>query len=280
MQRFPLSDSCASDRNEAARGLLRAARAGGAAIAPFLGALPVARSKADASPVTAADLASHDAILAVLAEDFPGLPIVSEEAAGHAAPSAMPALYLLVDPLDGTREFLAGSGEFTVNVALIDQGRPSAGVVLAPVTGHAWCAGDMAWSEAADGTIRRLAKPAADASHPLRALVSRFHLDAMTGRVLDRLGIGARAEAGAALKYARIAAGEADLHLRFGPTMAWDTAAGQALLAAVGGVIVDHRGQSLDYGPDRPDWRNSGLIALRDPERLPDILAAIAQVAP
>jgi len=218
-----------------------------------------ATPKADGSPLTEADLAAHGAILAGLAAACPEFPVISEEDAGCAeAPPG--GAFILVDPLDGTREFLSGNGEFTVNIALIEAGAPVAGVVLAPALGRLWwgAVGEGAGLRATDGTARPIAARRAPAEG-LVAVASRSHRDAETEAFLAGQHVAGLRSVGSSLKFCLVAEGEADLYPRFGPTMEWDTAAGQAVLAAAGGRVVTPAGAPFRYG--KPGLRNGPFVA-------------------
>jgi 3'(2'),5'-bisphosphate nucleotidase len=229
------------------------------------------RAKADATPLTEADLQADALILAALARDFPGIGVVSEES-GPARTSGAPGeACFLVDPLDGTREFLARNGEFTVNIALVAGGTALAGVVLAPALGSCYFAarGLGAWktqSLAGGGTGAPVAlhvRPRAPGA-PLRIVASRSHggerLDAHIGKL--RLP-HALVPVGSSLKFCVVAEGQADVYPRFGPTSQWDTAAAQCVLEAAGGQVLDRGGQPLRYGADRP-LLNPEFVALGD----------------
>jgi 3'(2'), 5'-bisphosphate nucleotidase len=230
------------------------------------------RNKPDSSPVTAADEAAEAVILAGLAGLMPDVPAVSEETTGNRAVEGLDRRFFLVDPLDGTREFLAGLDEFTVNIALIENGAPIAGVVAAPARGLIWLghAGHgaerlaLAPGAAPDAARDRVAihsraRPASGA----RVLISRSHLDAVTDAYVDRLTRPERIACGSALKFCLVAEGSADLYPRLGPTSEWDVAAGHAVLAAAGGELRRPEGGALLYG--RGDFRISGFIATGDP---------------
>lgn len=212
------------------------------------------REKADRSPVTAADEAAEALILDRLARVWPHVPVISEEAfAAGQAPGAAPRFFL-VDPMDGTREFLNRNGEFTVNIALVEDGRPVSGVVYAPAQDRLF-AGDAAGafeSHELPQNTPRWREIAARAPEPgaLVALKSRSHGGRMTDEYLAHYPIARFVVAGSSLKFGLIAAGEADLYPRHGRTMAWDTAAGQAVLEAAGGSVRDLHGRPLSYGRD------------------------------
>lgn len=238
--------------------MLAAAREAGARIIDIYGAGFSASAKADGSPVTAADLAAEAVILARLGEAFPEIPVVSEENAASHALSA-PARFLLVDPLDGTKEFVSRNGEFTVNIALIEHGVPVLGVVLAPAVGR------LFWTEARGGAIeesggtRRALAARKPPQEGLTAAVSRSHLDAETTRFLARHRIAGEISAGSSLKFCLIAAGEADVYPRLGRTSEWDTAAGDAVLRAAGGRMETPDGEPFRYG--KPGFKNGPYVA-------------------
>jgi 3'(2'), 5'-bisphosphate nucleotidase len=221
----------------------------------------VVRAKADASPVTAADEAAEAVILARLAELTPGIPVVAEETvcAGR-VPKIDDRPFWLVDPLDGTKEFLSRNGEFTVNIALIQAREPVLGVVLAPARGQAWWGahGKGATARDADGRTRAIGVRTPPAGG-LVAIASRSHRDAETQAFLDQAGVGKCISAGSSLKFCLVAEGKADLYPRFGRTMEWDTAAGHAVLSAAGGLVTTRDGAPFLYR--KPDFANPGFIA-------------------
>jgi 3'(2'), 5'-bisphosphate nucleotidase len=204
--------------------------------------------KDDRSPLTEADLAAHRIIVDGLARLTPELPVLSEEGAGIPWDErARWTRYWLVDPLDGTREFVKRNGEFTVNIALIEDGAPVLGVVHAPARGdlvHAVRGGD-ALAETAAGT--RVLRSRADAGLRPRVAGSRSHGDPRLSAFLARLGDYDYVALGSSLKFCLVAAGEADVYLRYGATSEWDTAAGQCIVEAAGGSVVDLGGQPLAY---------------------------------
>jgi 3'(2'), 5'-bisphosphate nucleotidase len=216
--------------------------------------------KADDSPVTAADGAAEAVILAALRELTPSIPIVAEEevSAGR-VPSIGEGPFWLVDPLDGTREFISRNGEFTVNIGLIDNGLPIAGVVAAPAIGVLWCgAAGHGASRREAGEMRKI-EVRSPPAHGRIAVASRSHRDAATDDWLKEQGITDTVSAGSSLKFCLVAEGKADVYPRFGPTMEWDTSAGHAVLRAAGGKIVTAEGAPLRYG--KPAFRNPGFIA-------------------
>ncbi|WP_420836881.1 3'(2'),5'-bisphosphate nucleotidase CysQ [Aquabacter cavernae] len=228
--------------------------------------------KADASSVTQADTRAEAVILDGLARLAPGVPVVAEEqvAAGH-CPRATP-LFFLVDPLDGTREFVSRNGEFTVNIALIEDSIPVLGVVYAPALGilYAGAAGHGAHKRTVGdelGAPQRIGVNTCDVSG-VRAIASRSHADGQTGAWLDARPIASLCSAGSSLKFGLLAEGAADVYPRFGRTMEWDTAAGDAVLRAAGGGVVTLDGAPLRYGKDAPQddapYANPFFIAFGD----------------
>jgi 3'(2'), 5'-bisphosphate nucleotidase len=228
-----------------------AERAGAEVMAVYAGDIG-AWSKDDSSPLTHADLRSDAAIRQGLQEAFPGVFILSEESRSNGTGEG--EAFFLVDPLDGTNEFISRNGEFTVNIAMVNRGEPVAGVVLAPALGELFFAarGVGAWKKDAAGTKPIRVRPRDD-GQPLRVIASRSHGAEALPAWLARLPCDYRfVAAGSSLKFCRIAEGEADVYPRLGPTSQWDTAAGQAVLAEAGGVVLDARGQPLAYGLRRP----------------------------
>lgn len=219
--------------------------------------------KDDRSPLTAADLASHRCIVAGLRALTPDIPVLSEESK-HIDIAARRewTTFWLVDPLDGTREFIKRNGEFTVNIALVEDGVATFGVIQQPVTGVLWHGtqgqGAFRRDGGADAAIR-VRKPA---QPPLRIAASRSHRDERTQALLDALG-GEAVACGSSLKFCRIAEGGIDLYPRFGPTGEWDTAAGQAIVEAAGGAVLDPRGRPLRYN-QRDTLLNGDFLAFGD----------------
>jgi 3'(2'),5'-bisphosphate nucleotidase len=222
----------------------------GCAILALHGSDLAATAKADGSPLTRADLAANETILKGLAENFPGVPVITEERVPDAGARHARHVFL-VDPLDGTKDFLSGNGEFTVNIALLDGSDPVAGVVYAPAMGiiYAGAAGDGARrARVTDGGIGVWQKIVAAApSGTLRAVTSRSHPSPKTREYLDSLAIADIMPIGSSLKFCLIAAGEADIYPRMGQTMEWDTAAGDAILRAAGGAVLALNGKPLRY---------------------------------
>lgn len=252
-----------SDLREAVIVIAREAAA--AILAVYENAFEV-ESKSDASPLTAADMAAHHIIVDGLARLTPEWPVLSEEAADIPWETRRHwGRYWLVDPLDGTREFVKRNGEFTVNIALIDQNVPVFGVVLAPVGGALWhgVLGQQAYRR--DGETDVQLRTRAPASAPLRVAASRSHRDARTEALLARIGDSETIGLGSSLKFCRIAEGSLDVYPRFGPTSEWDTAAAQCVLEAAGGAVLAPDGRAFRYNR-RETLLNGDFIALGDPQ--------------
>lgn len=243
--------------------LVALARAAGAEIMRIYGAGFGVRTKADSTPVTEADERAEAIVLAGLRDLTPGVPAVAEEAMARgqvAWPGAAPASFWLVDPLDGTREFVERNGQFAVNIGLVVDGRPALGVVLQPATGIAWSGGEGmgAFRAEADGTeraIRARAKP----EDGIVVLSSKSHGSAAEAAYCDGERVKAHRRIGSAAKFGLLAEGSADLYPRFGPTSEWDTAAGEALLVAAGGHVERTDGTLLIYG--KQGFRNPDFVA-------------------
>ncbi|MFS0735466.1 3'(2'),5'-bisphosphate nucleotidase CysQ [Sphingomonas sp. 1P06PA] len=252
--------------------LIDAAVAGGAEILPIYAGLEPGevRAKQDGSPVTLADERAEAVIVAALARVAPEIPVIAEEAvaAGHAPPTG--PRFFLVDPLDGTREFVNGSGDFTVNIALIEDGRAVMGVVYAPATGaiYAGAAGQGARQarvvEGVVGAWRPLVLDEAS-DEAIAVIASRSHLSPETEAYIRRFPVRDFVSAGSSLKFCKVAAGEADLYPRLSRTMEWDTAAGDAILSAAGGRVCTLDGAALRYGKrdqaDDSDFANPWFVA-------------------
>jgi 3'(2'), 5'-bisphosphate nucleotidase len=225
------------------------------------------RDKADRSPVTAADEASEKIILDGLSRLLPDVPVVSEEAA-LPAPAALGNRFFLVDPLDGTREFIAGDSEYTVNIALIVGGHPVAGIIAAPALGIVWRGIVGAGAErmklqpgaaVASATERTPIRARPKPPGGLVAMTSRSHPEPATGAYLDRIAGVQRMVSGSSLKFCRIAEGAADIYPRLVSLSEWDVAAGHALVAAAGGTVTTVDGQTVTYG--RSGFRMPPFIA-------------------
>jgi 3'(2'), 5'-bisphosphate nucleotidase len=236
------------------------------------------RAKSDRSPVSAADEAANAVIVQGLSRLLPGVPVVSGEE--RAKPSVLGACFALVDPLDGTREFLAGRDEFTVNVALISEGKPMVGVIAGPALGLVWRAvvgrGAERLRLAAGAAPHQASERSAVRTRPLPAhggvaMVSRSHFDAQTDAFLKRLPLVAQTPCGSSLKFAHIAEGGADVYARLAQTCEWDVAAGHAILAAAGGIVTAPDGVELAYGR-APNFHVPGFIAWGDPSAAAETL--------
>jgi len=235
--------------DQQAQQLLDIARAAGQAILAVYHQDFSVEHKDDSSPLTAADLASHRTIVQRLAELDPEIPILSEE--GAEIPFATRRewrRYWLIDPLDGTREFVKRNGEFTVNIALIDQGHAVLGVVHVPVSGVSYVGrvGDGAWKIDAEGRANPI-QVSAVRHHPARVAGSRSHAGDSLQRFLTGLGEHEIVSMGSSLKLCLVAEGAADVYPRLGPTSEWDTAAAQAVVEAAGGLVTDTQLRPLRY---------------------------------
>jgi 3'(2'),5'-bisphosphate nucleotidase len=264
-------DFARASRDATARFLAAIALAAGPAVMEEHRRGAAARTKRDGTPVTAADERAEAAIRERLDRLAEPIAVVAEEAVAAGEAIRVAERFLLVDPLDGTREFLKGNGEFTVNVALVVDGAPVAGAVYAPALERLWFGGETAYAcDAPPGADL----PASGAWRPLRtrragetlaALASRSHGDPATEAFLARLPVGERRPAGSSLKFCLIAEGKADVYPRFGPTMEWDTAAGDAVLRAAGGATLAAEGGPLAYGKIATGLRNGAFVAWGDP---------------
>lgn len=223
--------------------------------------------KDDGTPTTAADLAAEQLIIKRLNEIWPGVPVVAEETASTVLPNSQ---FFLVDPLDGTGDYINGTGEYSVNIALVRDHRPVAAVVSAPALGTIWIAGDNAPlvgkipAEQDDEITWHKVGSRAAPEQGLIALVSRRHGDEATEACLSTLSIGTRRMTSSALKFCLIASGEADVYVRCGPTMEWDTAAGDHILCQAGGCVIGPGGSILTYGHDDRGYLNGPFAALGD----------------
>ena len=247
--------------------------AGAAILATRSGSLDT-RTKPDLSPVTVCDHAAETVILEALARLLPGMCIVSEEAASRALPQRIPDSFVLVDPLDGTRELIAGRDEFTVNLAIVASGRPRLGIVAAPAQALLWRgiegrgAERLRLSPGAPASAAQARNPIRTRPLPPSGLVgavSRSHLDSDTQAYLARLPISERRACGSAVKFCQLAEGSADVYARLSPTCEWDVAAGHAVLAAAGGVVNMPEGPPVSYGRMAENFRVPAFIAWGDP---------------
>jgi 3'(2'), 5'-bisphosphate nucleotidase len=269
----PQLEGAGVDRGLIDQGLLAAlTRAVARAAAATLGAVRTdlnVRIKADRSPVTDADERSQAILLEAVAQLMPGVAVVSEEMASH--PTQLGEVFVLIDPLDGTKEYVAGSSEYTVNLGIMRDRAPLAGIVAVPAGGLIYRGivgrGAQRLAMTQEGAIAPDARPIAIRPAPQGALiatVSRSHLDAATVALLDRLGVATRAQCGSALKFCRVAEGAADLYPRLATTSEWDVAAGHALVAAAGGSVTLPDGSALRYGRADSHFRIAAFIAWGD----------------
>jgi 3'(2'),5'-bisphosphate nucleotidase len=228
--------------------------------------------KADGSPVTVADREAETIIVAGLADLWPGVPIVAEEAVSEGARAQFGERFFLVDPLDGTRDFVeGGNGEFTVNIALVEAGAPTLGVVYVPMDGRLY-AGDATGAWRADCLPDRddaaaffpIGVRAGVAAPRARVVASRRSLG--LDRFLDRLGAGEPTRISSSVKFCLIAEGAADLYPRLSPVSEWDSAAGEAVLRAAGGGVIDLKGGRLRYGNSAGGFAVPGFIAYGAPQ--------------
>ena len=220
-------------------------------------------AKADNSPVTEADRQGETLILARLAEYFPGVPIISEEDASEfGTPDQIGPRFFLVDPLDGTKAFIRGDPNFTVNIGLIEQGRPVAGAVAAPPTGEVWFtdgvgARKRGFDDLTSVSVQARPWPVGEAI----ALISHTMKDDARAELMAKYGCASTLAMDSSIKLCRIAEGAADIYPRHGPTMEWDTAAGHAVLSAAGGSLTMPQGAPFLYAKADLGFRNSGFVA-------------------
>lgn len=236
--------------------------------------------KQDSSPVTRADQLAEDIILASLHELAPDIPVIAEEAASQGKVPDVGERFFLVDPLDGTKEFVSKNGEFTVNIALIEHGVPVFGIIYAPSISvlfvtlgpdHAIRFDlDIAeeFSGFGDQDVTLPEKKSPDVNG-FRVVASRSHMNDDTRSYLGKMKVSSLINAGSSLKFCRVAEGSADLYPRFAPTMEWDTAAGHAILLAAGGIVLTPNGGPFVYGKRDSNYLNSHFIAYGDAQHVP-----------
>ncbi|MBS0240734.1 MAG: 3'(2'),5'-bisphosphate nucleotidase CysQ [Proteobacteria bacterium] len=237
-------------------------------------------TKADRSPVTIADREAEEILLEALARIAPGVPVVAEEAAAEGRLPQIGDVFFLVDPLDGTKEFINKRGEFTVNVALIEKGRPIGGIVYAPAIDDLYAT--LGPAEAARAKISPEATPRSLADCGFQAIrtrspdmakivavASRSHMTPETEAFLGQFKVSERRDSGSSLKFCAVARGDADIYPRLAPTMEWDIAAGHAVLAAAGGAVTMSDGTPMVYGKAGAGFRNTEFVAwgTREPFR-------------
>jgi 3'(2'), 5'-bisphosphate nucleotidase len=242
-----------------------AREAGNAIMAEYTEANPTVEYKQDSSPLTHADLASHQVILSGLLRLSPDWPVLSEESAEVPFDQRESWQYFwMVDPLDGTKEFLRRNGEFTVNIALMEGNAPILGVVYAPAVDKLYFAARGSGAFKVDGELISQIKATRARNATVRTVVSRSHCTQEEN--LDRLTGGAHSHEviamGSSLKFCLVAEGTADMYPRIGPTMEWDMAAAHCILREAGGVVTDLEGNAMRY--NKPELRNSGFLARGD----------------
>lgn len=237
---------------------------------------PRVRQKTDNSPVCEADEQAEAIIVAGLSRDLPEFGVVAEEAAAAGKMPELGSAFILVDPLDGTREFVADRDQFTVNIALVSKGTPILGVVYAPAQNVIWCGGQVkdGQSFASMANVMPETKRESDCQwqaihsregkqNGLKVLCSHSHMDEQTARYMQTLPITDSVSIGSSTKFCLIASGQADVYPRMSPTMEWDSAAGDAILRAAGGIVLDSSGLPLRYG--KPGFRNQAFFAWGNP---------------
>lgn len=219
-------------------------------------------TKADESPVTEADQRGEKLILQHLAERFPGVPVISEEDASEfGTPDAIGPRFFLVDPLDGTKAFVRGDPNFTVNIGLIQDGRPVAGAVCAPPSGETWFTHKGGAMKRTNGGPAGLVRVRPWPKGAAVALVSHTMKEEAAVKLANEYGFDLREPMDSSIKFCRIAEGSADVYPRHGPTMEWDVAAGHAVLEAAGGTVLTPEGQPFAYGKADAGFRNGWFVA-------------------
>jgi 3'(2'), 5'-bisphosphate nucleotidase len=277
----------AASRQKLARSFGAIAVEAGREILRIRAGMLAVRTKEDSSPVTNADETAEALILAALAALCPGVPVIAEEAVAAGKRPQTDQEFLLVDPLDGTREFVSGLDEFTVNIAFISRGAPVAGVVYAPATGELWCG-----ASAEDGSRTAWKCPVIEpgtraqigGERPIStrvwnegtsvALVSRAHEDQRAANFLRSCGIVTMKKSGSSLKFCRIAEGDADIYPRFGRINEWDIAAGDAVLRAAGGIVLREDGSPQLYGDT--GFSSPCFVAFGDAQAAAELIARVA----
>jgi 3'(2'), 5'-bisphosphate nucleotidase len=226
-----------------------------------------ARGKDDRSPVTDADELAEEIILSELDRTFPGVPVLAEESFAAGVRPSTQGAFILVDPVDGTREFINRNGEFTVNIALIENRHPTAGCVFAPAKQRIFVGGSRAWAgglgagaPVATGDLDEIrTRPRRE--NGMTAVMSRSHADEKTLAFADEIGVREKVSAGSSLKFCLVAEGAADVYPRFGPTREWDTGAGHAVLNAAGGCVLTPEGAPFLYAKADNDYLNGPFVA-------------------
>ena len=225
------------------------------------------RGKDDRSPVTDADELAEEIILAELETAFPGTPVLAEESFAAGFRPKTDGAFILVDPVDGTKEFINKNGEFTVNIALVENREPTAGCVYAPARERIFIGGTKAWAGPlkAGGTVTSGAlTPITTRERPdggMTAVMSRSHADETTLSFAEAQGVTEKVSAGSSLKFCLVAEGSADVYPRFGPTKEWDTGAGHAVLNAAGGCVLTPQGEPFLYAKEDTEYLNGAFVA-------------------
>jgi 3'(2'), 5'-bisphosphate nucleotidase len=264
---FTLPEPTDSEREDLARLFASIASEAGVRVMEVYNSDFEHRTKADYSPVSDADERAEEVILARLEEALPGVPVLAEERASRDGVGiAEWDSFLLVDPVDGTREFINRRGDFTVNIALICHGMPLAGVVYAPARKEMYFGGATAQfiDNFAPGETLRESVTLSTRAYPvegLTAITSASHLDEQTKAFVAARRVAGQVAIGSSLKFCWVAAGKADVYPRFGPTMEWDTAAGHAVLSAAGGRVIRPDGSPFRYCKGAEGFRNGPFIA-------------------
>jgi 3'(2'), 5'-bisphosphate nucleotidase len=256
-----------AERAKLLTGMVAAAAEAGTRIHAMAAAGLLARSKADKSPVTDADVAAEKLIEERLSALLPNTPMIGEEAVASGRKTSTGTMFFLVDPIDGTREFIAKRTEYTVNIALLIDGTPALGVIYAPALGELYAGG-------ADGAWRMTLPPGADpaaasqekinvraAPKTVVAAISHSHLDAATLAWLKKRAITETMKLGSSIKFARVAEGKADVYPRLAPVSEWDIAAGHAILMAAGGAVKTPDGRPLQYGKRNENYEVESFVA-------------------
>jgi 3'(2'), 5'-bisphosphate nucleotidase len=226
-----------------------------------------ARGKDDRSPVTDADELAEEIILAELKTAFPDVPVLAEESFAAGFRPDTNGAFILVDPVDGTKEFINKNGEFTVNIALIEDRAPTAGCVFAPARERIFVGGTQAWAgpmKAGETVSSGALEPITTRDRPaagMTAVMSRSHADEKTQAFADAQGVTEKVSAGSSLKFCLVAEGSADVYPRFGPTKEWDTGAGHAVLNAAGGCVLTPEGQAFLYAKEDTEYLNGAFVA-------------------
>ena len=264
---FTLPEPTDTERDKLARLFASIASEAGVRVMEVYNSDFETRTKADYSPVSDADERAEEVILARLQEALPGVPVLAEERASRDGVGEKEwDAFLLVDPVDGTKEFINRRGDFTVNIALICHGVPIAGTVYAPARKEMYFGGASAQliEEFSPGETLREGRTLATRAYPaegLTAITSASHLDEQTKAFVAARKIAGQVAIGSSLKFCWVAAGKADVYPRFGPTMEWDTAAGQAVLTAAGGQVIRPDGAPFLYCKGVQGFRNGPFIA-------------------